>query len=333
MALDLTGLRIDKELLHMTAPITFSLPGGLNHYQQVLELNDWLQGTGKDVRITTYDTLQGLMWNGGRHMIGHKVLFAEHLREAVKRARLLNDAGISISLTFNSTLSSVDVDDEDANDLLRALHSELNSVTLATEALRQYVASAYPKYKRIASICYSCARVEDYLPLFDRYDLVVAMPVLAYQPEELEKLPLDRVSFILNDSCWLFCPRKPHYDSISRCFMAGNSGAKAQILNFVGAGCHVLHDVYGPQMRARVEPGLIKRVDGIRKNFFGDVDSKTEKLGHCTPDSPPNITPKVRQNLFKMGVRNFKLEGRDLLPEQYQARVIDLFKMIVTEEL
>lgn len=317
----------------MTAPIMFSLPGGLNHYQQVLELNEWLQGTGKDVRITTYDTLQGLTWNGGRHMIGHKVLFVEHLREAVRRARLLNDAGISISLTFNSTLSSVDVDDEDANDLLQALHSEQNSVTLATESLRQYVASTYPKYKRIASICYAYTHAEDYLPLFDRYDLVVAMPVMAYQPEELKKLPLDRTAFILNDGCWLFCPRKPHYDSISRGFMSGNSCSKQQVLNLVDGGCRMIHEVYGPQMRALVEPGLIKRVDGIRKNYFGDVDAKTEKLGYCSPDSPPNITPKVRQNLFKMGVRNFKLEGRDLEPGPYQTRVIDFFKTIVMEEL
>jgi hypothetical protein len=35
-----------------------------------------------------------------------------------------------------------------------------------------------------------------------------------------------------------------------------------------------------------------------------------------------NIMPKVRKSLFDMGIRNFKLQGRDFTPEPYQREVI-----------
>jgi len=317
----------------MTAPITFALPGGLNRYQEMLQLNDWILKTGKPARISVYDTLQGLQWNGGRPMVGFEVLTADDLREAKRRAQLLNEAGISLSLTFNNTLSSVDVDDEDGNDLLTALHNELNSVTIASETLRQHIALNYPKYKRTASICFSYMRLDDYQPLFDRYDLVVAMPILAYQPEALQQVPLDRISFILNDTCWLFCPRKDHYDAISRGSIAGNSSVKEQVLNLSGAVCHVTHKLHGPKLRAGVDQDLVRHIDKIRRTHFQDTEQKTERLGHCVRDGAYNITPKVRQSLIEMGVKNFKMEGRDYKPEEFQAGVVDFLKRIVMEEL
>lgn len=321
----------------MGSKFVYAIPGGLHRPEEMLRLKDWVEQTGKPVEISVYDTVFGLQWNGGRPMVGAQAekpfaLHVEDIPEAVARARRLNEADISVSLTFNSTMNAVDVDNEEGNYFLAALHSAQNSVTVSTEMLRQHIARTYPNYGLTASICHCLTKPEDYSPLFDRYGLVVAMPVIAYQPEGLKQLPLDRLSFIVNDNCWLFCARKPHYDTISRGHMSGNSTYHRQAMNMVDSGCHVIDRQLGPKMRTLVDPAMVKRVDAFRRTDLLDTEVPTERVGSCKVDGRYNITPKMRRRLMELGVRNFKLQGRDFMPEQYQREVIDYFKQLVLED-
>lgn len=323
----------------MGTPAIFSVPAGLHRTDAIIQLNERIKATGKDVQIQAYDTVQGLQWNGGRLMFNRefitderstwrRLLTVDQLDTAVERAGQLNRAGIPFNLIFNSTLESVDPDDEACNFLLQKLHNEMNAVTVASRSLKQHVATHFPQYELTASICFVFNEPEQYQRACQEYDKVVVLPKFAYAMERLEGLPLDKLVFIVNDECRLLCLRKGHYDAISRCSLAGNSTRDEQRFNFSQSGCFMTN----PRYRDRV----IK----TNKDAF---DTKIEQLrikqrqqdGLREGDFAYNfaITPSARKELVQRGIRNFKLQGRDYDDDGYQQRVVEFLEKMVQDEL
>jgi len=325
----------------MPAPFVFDIPGGLLRTKELLDCTRRLKETGKPVEVHAFDSVQGLQWNGGRLTFNNQFMkdpsrsrysdvTVDNIQEAVERVQQINDAGIPFNLTFNSTMESLDVDDEAGNYLLEKLHNGMNGVTVATESLRRHIRANYPKYSLTASICFVHTRADEYLAANQRFEKVVAMPILAYEEETLNLLPKDQLVFILNDRCYLFCVRKDHYDYISRCSLSGNSSPEQQRRNLQGTKCFAA-EVPGYRNRVK-EPTDQKRnarVSKIVERHMANA-SEAQSAGFGMGF---NITATARRRLFELGIRRFKLQGREFDDQGYQTMVLDFLERIVREEL
>lgn len=324
----------------MEQRVVFSVPCGIQRTETLLALNERVQATGKNIQIQAYDTVQGLRWNGGRILYNqdfknnlngkcHAPISIQHVETAIAKARQLNDAGIPFNLVFNNTLANLDVNDEVGNYLLDALHNELNKVTIASPILKRHISTRYPEYQTTASICFAYRKPEEYKKLCAEYDLIVALPHFAYQMDRLAGVPLDKLSFIINDDCYLMCQRTEHYAAISRCCMKGNTSVEEQKQNLEAGigGCFMLL----PHLRPKVFKG---HVNGVPSEPEQLLVKQRKELGLTTKDLEYrfNITPIARRNLIAMGIRNFKLQGREANEEDFQVKVIDFLERVIREE-
>lgn len=322
----------------MSDVFTFTVPGGFQRTEEILALAKRLRATGKPVQLVAYDTVQGLSWNGGRLTFSPELFpdkdlpFAPYsvsrIPEALERARALNREGIGFHLVFNNVLESLDVEDEDGNDLLRGLHHEMNGVTIATESLRSHVAEHYPKYEKTASICFAYMEEAQYQRALTRYEKVVMMPHLAYEPERLKGFPLDRLVFIANDECYLFCPRKDHYAQISRCSQGGNISPRDQAMNLRRMDCLGRNTDYWDRTNQALDQEWARKI-------WMDRWEQLKSEGHAedSREALMAITPATRRQLISLGVRCFKLQGREYNAESYQDRVVDFIEQMVRDEL
>jgi hypothetical protein len=315
--------------------------GGFTRTDRIIELADWARRLDKNIEIQAYDAVQGLQWNGGRAIFNHRMantklthgvqlydVTIENLNEAVRRVKKLNDHGVSFQLTLNNVLESVDLEDEDGNYLLRHLENDMNSVTVATRALTWHVKQNYPKFKVMGSICFAYGTLEEYIRACEIYDVVVMIPVFAYQPELLAKLPIEKLSFILNDTCALFCQRKDHYRALSRNSLAGMNTAdeQFQVQNIPTCFRHMPNN-YRTLLPEGVDAATCRRVEAIADKQFGTIkDFKTLPGGGAF-----NISPIARQELLRLGVNHFKLQGRELNPALFERQVVEFLEAFVQE--
>lgn len=325
----------------MTNAYEFHISGGLTKTDEIIRIAQKVRSFGKPIRMVAYDTIQGLQWNGGRLVFNqsfvpdstyprYSEITIDNPHLAFDQVAKLNDAGISFNLTFNSTMESLDTDNEIGNLLLERLQNDMNSVTVATESLRRHIRSNYPKYSIIASICLAMSSIEECIQACERYDKVVMLPVFAYEPERMAGLPKDKLIFILNDNCYLFCVRKDHYDYISRCHLAGNSTQEEQKINFSNLRC-LAHTVPGYKNKYKhpSDPAVNARVSKLWEKHLREE-------GHLPTDTFPfnfNITQTARRGLIQNGFTTFKLQGREMDDADYKVRVVDFLEKIVREEL
>jgi hypothetical protein len=296
------------------------------------------------IRIQTYDTVQGLQWNGGRLTFNQDLVqdpasgrFSQYsipeLDQAVQRVRDLNDRGIAFHLTFNNTIESLDVDDDLGNYLLRNLQEPrggvTNSVTVSTRALARHIRSAYPGFSLTGSICFAFRDLEELQWAFETFDKVVLLPAFAYQPEVLETLPQGKAVFILNDKCYLFCPRKAHYTYVSRCNLSGNLSQREQAQNRANEKCYSDEsEAYRRSWRSPAEHELFLRIHEQREGHLraeGIVDEAGQR--HVF-----NVSGTARRRLLDLGVRDFKFQGRELTEARYAADVLGFFEALADGE-
>jgi hypothetical protein len=323
----------------MTQPVIFTVPAGLQRAQTIIDLNERIKATGKNIQIHAYDTVQGLAWNGGRLMFNREIvrdeksawyglLTQDQAEEAVARAKSLNRAGIPFNLVFNNTLESLDVEDEVGNYLLQQLHDEMNGVTISSRALKQHISANYPKYATTASICFCVDGTEQAQRLCNEYDKVVLLPKFAYATELMEGLPIDKLVFIVNDQCYLLCTRKEHYNAISRCYLGGNNTYQEQQRNAACGDCFMKNPGYRARVNKATDPQF-----GYRLEKAMGTQRKDDGLRPGDLEYDFNITPTTRKDLIRRGICNFKLQGRDYSDAAYQASVVDFLEKMVNEEL
>jgi hypothetical protein len=328
----------------MDRPLTFSLPGGFRFTEAIKEIKERLARSHPHVRIQTYDTVHGLSWNGGRLTFGRELVRdrsvgrysefgVDDLDGAVARVRELNAAGIPFQLTFNNTLEGIDVEDDLGNHLLANLEKTpegvRNGVTVATRGLARHVRERYPGFALTASICFGWRDPEDLAAAFPAFDRVVLLPWFAYCPEVLATLSLEKAVFILNDKCYLFCPRKEHYAYVSRCNLAGNLTREEQERNRAGERCYTDHsEAYRRSWRSEEEHQSYLAIHRRREEQLrteGIADELKARFAF-------NITRSARRDLFRMGVRDFKLQGRELTEARYREDVLGFFEAMLQED-
>jgi hypothetical protein len=323
----------------MEKSVTFTVPAGLQRTEMIIDLNRRIKATGKNIQIHAYDTVQGLQWNGGRLMFNgefikdekspwHSALTMKQVDLAVERAKTLNREGIPFNLVFNSTLNSIDLDDEVGNHLLNELHDEMNGVTIASRAMKQHVSAHFPKYEITASICHVFNEPEQYAQACQEYDKVVVLPKFAYAMDRLEGVPLEKLVFIVNDQCFLLCLRKDHYDAISRCYLGGNNTRHEQERNVPKGDCFMKN----PKYRERVfKENDYQFASTVERAMI--TQRKQDGLGPKDMEFDFNITPSTRKELIQRGIRNFKLQGRDYNEADYQKKVTGFLEKMVRDEL
>jgi len=322
----------------MTNLFTFTVPGGFWRTEEIVALNRRIQAMGKPVKILTYDTVQGLPWNGGRLTFTPGLVQREKaaicpfsvgdLPEAVERVQYLNREGIGFNLAFNNILESLDVEDEAGNYLLQQLHHEMNGVTIATRGLWQHVSTHFPKFERTASICFVPKGDEQYRRACEEYEKVVVMPALAYEPDRLRGLPLEKLVFIANDECYLFCLRKDHYTIVSRCCQSGNVTAEDQARNLSKDVCLGKGTDYWERTDRLFDQEWAGGIWKAHMRMLAE-DGYTER----DPEFLLAISPAARRNLIRIGARNFKLQGREYQSDAYGQRVIEFLERMVKDEI
>jgi hypothetical protein len=325
----------------MSPTHAFHLSGGITKTDEIIRITRKLRGFGKPVSIVAYDTIQGLQWNGGRLVFNtnfvpdssfprYSDITIENPGDALDRVARLNDEGIAFNLTFNSTMESLDTEDAVGNFLLERLHNGMNSVTVATESLRRHIRSHYPNYSIVASICLAMSTLEECVQACQRYDRVVMLPVFAYEPERFACLPKDKLIFLINDLCYLFCVRKDHYDYISRCHLAGNTTREEQTANFSNLKCFA-QSVPGYRNKVRFESDreVNARVSALWLEHLAREGHKPGDLY----DFNFNITQTARRGIIRAGITQFKLQGREMEDATYQHLVVDFLEMVVRDEL
>lgn len=248
----------------------WNVAGGLVFYREILAFIDRLaRFYGKQWRFlhSVYDCHGGLIWEGGRKSTAN---FG--LEESVRRVRAYNDRGIRFNIAFSNVLLKREhLDDEYCNWFLQECHSEDNGVIVASDLLREYIRSNYPRYRLIASVAFCRKDAEFYKRALEQYDLVVLHPDLNRDYRFIRGLDTERLEVLVNEDCFYNCPhRRQHYANISEVVL------RREPVFFAGRlGC------------------LSERQFG-RSRFEGEL-----RLGAGAVD-----------RLAALGVKHFKLQGR-----------------------
>jgi len=314
----------------MGKPYYISIGGGFTRTDRIIEIAEQARRLDKNIQIQAYDAVQGLQWNGGRiifntNMEGIKFasygqlydVSIDNMQEALRRVQKLNDHGIAFNLTLNNVLENVDVEDEDGNYLLRNLENDMNSVTVATRALTWHVKQNYPKFKIMGSICFGFGTLEEYLRACEIYDVVVMIPIFAYLPEIVSQLPVEKLSFILNDLCHLYCERKEHYRAVSRSSLSGMTTVDEQFQVRTIPACYRKFPGFRHKLPDGLDEATCDRVQAIAQAHFESMgDPKLLPGGMAF-----NISAPARAELLRLGVNHFKLQGREMNTANYERKV------------
>jgi hypothetical protein len=134
--------------------------------------------------------------------------------------------------------------------------------------------------------------------------------------------------FIANDECYLFCPRKDHYAAISRCSLGGNQSVRDQSMNIHRGDCLGRNSDYWD----RTDEALDQEWAGaIWRTRLAQLEA--EGFAEGSRDALMAITPATRRQLITLGVRCFKLQGREYNTAGYEDRVVDFIERMVKDEL
>lgn len=191
--------------------------------------------------------------------------------------------GISIALTFSNY--KINLDDPVGNELLEKFHKEGNALIIVNEDLRKYVRKYFPKYDLIYSITgmgvlnipLQDSDIAWYKDLESKYDWIVPRFEHIFDSRANE---LDRTKWevMLNDTCVYGCK---YYDAHFKAIADENTANR-------------------PYSKEIEECWLPK--------FDFNKDSKYSCM---------DIKPENMKKLLDMGVKSFKIIGREMNDEEY----------------
>ena len=195
---------------------------------------------------------------------------------------------ISIALTFSN--HKINVNDLLGNELLEKFHKEGNALIIVNEDLRKYVREKFPKYDLIYSITGMGTLnipLEDediafYKQLEQDYDWIVPRFEHIFDPRANE-LDSTKWEVMLNDTCVYGCK---HYDAHFKAIADENTAGR-------------------PYSKEIEECWLPK--------FDPDKDSKYDCM---------DLRPDAMQRLKAMGVKSFKITGREMQDDEYYGELV-----------
>lgn len=214
------------------------------------------------------------LWNGGRVFLDNDGVGSYQDTAYLKSKYSIY--GTHINLTFNNhLLTEKDLDDPMCNYLLQEYYERGNYITVASDLLRKYIRSNFPKYKLKCSVILSCVNnkkhVDDFKRLQDEWDIVVIPPDFGRNIQFIKQLNCTQIEILVNEICVSNCAyRTTHYDWLAKCQ---------------------------------------KRIDNVNDTFDSDKCYMINfpqllKRGNC------HLTENEFNQLYDIGIRNFKLQGR-----------------------
>jgi len=196
--------------------------------------------------------------------------------------------GISIALTMSN--HRINLADETGNHLLEKFHKEGNALIIVNDDLRKYVREYYPKYDLIYSITgmgllnipLQDSDVAWYKDLESKYNWIVPRFEHVFDTRAVE---LDRTKWevMLNDTCVWGCK---HWDEHFKAIADENTAGR-------------------PYSKAVEECWLPK--------FDFNKDSKYPAM---------DIRPENMRKLIDLGVRSFKITGREMGDNEYYGEIM-----------
>ena len=225
-----------------------------------------------------------VLWNGGR------VLFKDHgpTIEIVERElRGAVDRGITPLLTFSATsMTEAWLKDQRCNEIMEVLNAVKGGVIVVDPMLQAYIEKRYPDVSIHMSVILSTfakkeeRTVDFYRALSERGDQYVLHPDDNFDLDLLSRVPKENATLLINERCGFGCPqRAEHFRSTTDDMPKVLAGDYAHLSRFLDR-CPYTPD---------------------RKQ--GEMKERNETL---------SVAETV--NLYNMGFRTFKLQGRTDIP-------------------
>lgn len=199
---------------------------------------------------------------------------------------------IRIALTFSNPV--IDLNDEVGNHLLEKFHKEGNALIIVNDDLRKYVREKFPKYHLIFSITgmgllnipLQDSDISFYKELEEKYDWIVPRFEHIFDPRSNE-LDKSKWEVMVNDTCVWGCK---HFDEHFKAIANEN--------------------VFGRPYSREIEECWLPK-------FNPDKDSKYEEM---------DIEPPAMKRLIDMGVKSFKIIGREMKDDEYYGELVRFVK-------
>jgi len=260
-----------------------------------------------DIPIKSVHGNYPVLWNSGRispvktSSMGCKGN-EDSLQDPESIIKMFNNHNISTFLTCsNHLLKPKHLIDESCNWLLWLLstynNNKSNGVIISSDILSEYIKIKYPELKQKASIVKIASEqpksrdLEYYLSLEDKFDFIVIHPDDNFNTDLLNAIAehgnVEKYEILVNENCVKGCPnRKAHYTEMSEQSLTGWNG----MFHFY-------------EYSEQFELGGSRHC-GIR-NYFNFVGHKRTIINNC------NLSIQEIKNIYNMGYRLFKVQGRD----------------------
>jgi len=139
--------------------------------------------------------------NGGRVRAGS----LNYPPEEIER---LNDMGVGYSFTLTNLAAAPEhLNDSWTNEMLKRFEKPINSVTVATELVENFVRERYPGYRLRASCMYDFKTIDEINEATERFDMVTCWPEINDKSDEdlLRLIHKDRVMLFGAQVCLKRC--------------------------------------------------------------------------------------------------------------------------------
>lgn len=218
-----------------------------------------------------YDCFRGMIWNGGRGIMGNL-----SLTDAINILESYNSRNVSLRFTYtNSKLTEDLYFDKQCNIITMLAHNGKNEIIINDDKFYNFLKSTYPNYNYISSTT-KCLLDEDNIKNeLNKYYLTV----LDYRKNKnfklLNELNPERIELLLNPYCGVGCQsRAEHYAVISESQLENSMTKEAEWMEQGNCKC------YCP-------------------NFYENLKNNSAV-----------IKKEELQNYINMGFKHFKIEGR-----------------------
>lgn len=262
----------------------FNVSGMFAHQPMIIQFLQMMEhGVGCRPRIVAVNGAPATPWNAGR---SSEARF--NAEDFGNTFGFLQSRNIGYFPTFtNHLLDDGDLADATGNTILDAIarRPDLNGVIITSELLSKHIAGKYPAVRQIASVTKvtyerGAGSIDYYKSLQERFSRFVVDPDDSRNLELMERLDRDKTEIMVNENCVADCPsRRIHYDAYAR-FQKAPSAMEQEIvrqeIGQIVANCH--------------SPFHLKRFGEHRRS--------------C------NLSTREMKQLYEMGFRHFKLQGR-----------------------
>ena len=239
-------------------------------------------------------------YNGGR-----LALYTRPISYVCDKIKHFNNLGIGVKLTFSTpNINKEMFDDTELNTYLEVLNDTPNlnnGIICSVDNFAEFIHNKYPNIEVTSSYVKMATETqmgktdtfEYYNRLFNIYDKVVVNTFRAFDDDFIENIIYkDRIEFIVNNGCNVNCPIAiKHYDAMYR---------------------------YSQRIKYLYENKLLNKIDPqlelIQKDLLKIGNNCLSRRNNKNID---NIKyQQINRNeiniLLKKGIKNFKIEGRDI---------------------